>query len=120
MARSCPGPLTISVATARAAPTRLDRRHPGPPRADRRAGTRCGGILAGAAADSTVLSVPVGRVAGVSETAVAPVDERVQVPGTALHVRRWPAAGRPFLLVHGLASNARLWDGVAAVLAARG
>jgi pimeloyl-ACP methyl ester carboxylesterase len=34
-----------------------------------------------------------------------------------------PAAGgpgRPFLLVHGLASNARLWDGVAARLAAAG
>ena len=26
----------------------------------------------------------------------------------------------PFLLVHGLASNARMWDGVAAVLAAAG
>ncbi len=32
-----------------------------------------------------------------------------------------PAAGPPaFLLVHGLASNARLWDGVAAVLVAAG
>ncbi len=32
--------------------------------------------------------------------------------------RRWPgAAGRPVLLVHGLSSNARLWDMVAGRLA---
>jgi pimeloyl-ACP methyl ester carboxylesterase len=40
-----------------------------------------------------------------------------------LHVRHWPAGppGRtPFLLVHGLASNARLWDGVARELGAAG
>jgi len=46
--------------------------------------------------------------------------------GVALHVvERGPVAGapgsgRPFLLVHGLASNARLWDGVATHLAAAG
>jgi len=41
--------------------------------------------------------------------------------GCALHVRHTPGAGGPaFVLVHGLASNARLWDGVAAVLAAAG
>jgi pimeloyl-ACP methyl ester carboxylesterase len=42
--------------------------------------------------------------------------------GLRLHVRHWPGdAGRaPFLLVHGLASNARLWDGVAARLSAGG
>jgi pimeloyl-ACP methyl ester carboxylesterase len=42
--------------------------------------------------------------------------------GTRLHVRHWPAEpGRvPFLLVHGLSSNARLWDGVAAHLASAG
>jgi pimeloyl-ACP methyl ester carboxylesterase len=40
--------------------------------------------------------------------------------GVRLHLRRWDGAERPFLLVHGLASNARLWDGVAAVLAASG
>ena len=28
--------------------------------------------------------------------------------------------GPPFLLVHGLASNARMWDGVAMALVARG
>lgn len=38
-----------------------------------------------------------------------------------LHVRRWAGGGRrPVLLVHGLASNARLWDGVAVALAADG
>jgi pimeloyl-ACP methyl ester carboxylesterase len=50
-------------------------------------------------------------------------DERVGVaPGVELHVRRWP--GRPgsrgFLLVHGLSSNARLWDAVADRLSAAG
>jgi pimeloyl-ACP methyl ester carboxylesterase len=50
--------------------------------------------------------------------------ERVEVaPGLALAVRRRAAAGpaaAPFVLVHGLASNARTWDGVAEVLAAFG
>jgi pimeloyl-ACP methyl ester carboxylesterase len=54
-----------------------------------------------------------------------PVDEHVSVaPGVRLHTRRFgpvPRAGSPvFLLVHGLASNARLWDGVGARLAADG
>jgi pimeloyl-ACP methyl ester carboxylesterase len=35
------------------------------------------------------------------------------VPGVELHVRRWTGDDVPFLLVHGLASNARTWDGVA-------
>lgn len=55
--------------------------------------------------------------------------ERVEVAaGVELAIDRWtvsadasPAAGAsPFLLVHGLASNARLWDGVAARLAEQG
>ncbi|MGH2468290.1 MAG: alpha/beta fold hydrolase, partial [Candidatus Limnocylindrales bacterium] len=55
--------------------------------------------------------------------------ERVEVAeGVELAIDRWgvsadaaPAtAAAPFLLVHGLASNARLWDGVAARLAERG
>ncbi len=50
-----------------------------------------------------------------------PTEERVRVADEVfLHVRRWPGAGRPFLLVHGLSSNARLWDGVAGALAAAG
>lgn len=46
-------------------------------------------------------------------------------PGVELATDLWPARadaarGPTFLLVHGLASNARLWDGVADRLAARG
>lgn len=42
-------------------------------------------------------------------------------PGLRLAVRRWDgAAAPPFVLVHGLASNARLWDGVAARLSDAG
>ncbi len=37
-----------------------------------------------------------------------------------LRLLDWPGAGRPFLLVHGLASNALLWRGVAAPLATAG
>jgi pimeloyl-ACP methyl ester carboxylesterase len=68
---------------------------------------------------------------------VQPLDERVGVTdGPALRVLRWgPGAaagagvsadgvpadgGEPFLLIHGLASNARLWDGVGRRLAAAG
>src|SRR5262245_46709452 len=42
---------------------------------------------------------------------------RVEVaPGIRLSVRHRPAGGIPFLLIHGLSSNARLWDAVAAHL----
>ena len=48
-------------------------------------------------------------------------DDEVQLPGgPRLSVRRAHGAGRAFLLVHGLASNARVWDGVARRLAAAG
>ena len=49
----------------------------------------------------------------------APTDLLVPVAdGVRLHVRHWSGAeGRPFLLVHGLSSNARLWDETAAHLA---
>jgi len=40
--------------------------------------------------------------------------------GLALHLHRWAGAGPPVLLVHGLASNLHLWDGVAERLAASG
>ncbi|MEE8601667.1 alpha/beta fold hydrolase [Euzebya tangerina] len=40
--------------------------------------------------------------------------------GRALNVRERSGDDRAFLLVHGLASNARLWDGVSAELAGRG
>ena len=42
-------------------------------------------------------------------------------PGVDLDVRVWPdGGGRGFVLVHGLASNARMWDGVAGHLQALG
>lgn len=41
--------------------------------------------------------------------------------GVTLAVRRWPGrGGRPFLLLHGLRSNSRMWDEVADRLAAAG
>ncbi|MBX6371067.1 MAG: alpha/beta fold hydrolase [Acidothermus sp.] len=40
--------------------------------------------------------------------------------GLRLAVRKYPGSRRPFLLVHGLASNARLWDLVARHLAEAG
>ena len=47
--------------------------------------------------------------------------ERVEATGgVELNAHVWDGDGAPFLLVHGLASNARLWDGVAADLAGRG
>ncbi len=46
---------------------------------------------------------------------------RVRVAdGVAVHADHWRGDGTPFLLVHGLASNLRLWDGVAEVLASFG
>jgi len=48
------------------------------------------------------------------EQAVTPVSRRVAVrPGLELAIREWAGEGSPFLLVHGLASNARTWDHVA-------
>jgi pimeloyl-ACP methyl ester carboxylesterase len=48
-------------------------------------------------------------------------DDQVALPGgPRLALRRCAGAGRPVLLVHGLSSNARTWDGVARVLTAAG
>lgn len=44
----------------------------------------------------------------------------VDLPALRLHVLRWGGAGRPVLLLHGLASNARIWDPVARALAQAG
>lgn len=41
-------------------------------------------------------------------------------PDLSLHVLDWPGAGRPFVLLHGLSSNARTWEQVAARLAEAG
>jgi pimeloyl-ACP methyl ester carboxylesterase len=52
---------------------------------------------------------------------MAAYDETVPLPdGPRLALRRTEGAGRPFLLVHGLSSNARTWDGVASRLAGAG
>ncbi len=68
-------------------------------------------------------------MAGTKSDQVRPVDERVALGGISLRVLRWQAqpvfdraeeALPPFLLVHGLASNARLWDGMARRLAQGG
>lgn len=63
-------------------------------------------------------------VGGVSAQPQAgyPQDDLLDIgDGVRLHVRCWPGGDRPpLLLVHGLASNARLWDGVAARLSAAG
>lgn len=60
----------------------------------------------------------------VSATAAEDVlrDDVVRLPddGPRLALRRAAGPGRPFLLVHGLASNARMWDGVSRQLAAAG
>lgn len=49
-----------------------------------------------------------------------PVDRQVAVRGLQIHVRHWAGAGRPFVLVHGLASNCMTWEGAARLLAAAG
>lgn len=50
-----------------------------------------------------------------------PQNDGITLPGgLRLALRRTHGAARPFLLVHGLASNARLWDCVARRLAAAG
>jgi pimeloyl-ACP methyl ester carboxylesterase len=48
------------------------------------------------------------------------VDSDVDLSGFRMAVRGADGPLRPLLLVHGLASNARLWDGVARRLAAAG
>jgi pimeloyl-ACP methyl ester carboxylesterase len=68
-------------------------------------------------------------MAGTKSDQLRPVDDRVALGGISLRVLRWQAqpvfdraeeALPPFLLVHGLASNARLWDGMARRLAQAG
>jgi pimeloyl-ACP methyl ester carboxylesterase len=54
------------------------------------------------------------------EQTLTPLVHRVPAGDLELSVREWPGGGRPFLLVHGLASNAKTWDGVAQRLNAAG
>jgi pimeloyl-ACP methyl ester carboxylesterase len=51
-----------------------------------------------------------------------PTDRSVPGDGVTLHVRDWGdgSGARPVVLLHGLSSNARIWDGVAPRLAAAG
>jgi pimeloyl-ACP methyl ester carboxylesterase len=52
--------------------------------------------------------------------ASTPSDRAVAGDGIRLHARDWGGSGQPVLLLHGLASNARIWDGVASRLAGAG
>lgn len=64
-----------------------------------------------------------GATGSGTSAAAGPPAARVAVaPGVALHVERRDGRAElaPFVLVHGLASNLRLWDGVAEALHTRG
>ena len=50
----------------------------------------------------------------------SPTDRAVAGDGVRLHARDWGGSGPVVLLLHGLASNARIWDGVATRLAGAG
>lgn len=52
----------------------------------------------------------------------AGLDRWIDVRGIRLHVKEWPgdASEAPFVLVHGLASNLRTWEGVAELLSLAG
>jgi pimeloyl-ACP methyl ester carboxylesterase len=52
--------------------------------------------------------------------ASTPTDRAVPGDGPTLHARDWGGGGQPVVLLHGLASNARIWDGVASRLAGAG
>jgi pimeloyl-ACP methyl ester carboxylesterase len=45
-------------------------------------------------------------------SASTPADRAVEGDGVRLHARDWGGSGPAVLLLHGLASNARIWDGV--------
>jgi pimeloyl-ACP methyl ester carboxylesterase len=49
-----------------------------------------------------------------------PTDRAVPGDGIRLHARDWGGSGQAVVLLHGLASNARIWDGVAPRLAGAG
>jgi pimeloyl-ACP methyl ester carboxylesterase len=55
--------------------------------------------------------------ASVEEGALGgPTDGYVSTNSLRLHYRDWGGAGRPMVLLHGLSSNARIWDFVAPLL----
>jgi pimeloyl-ACP methyl ester carboxylesterase len=49
-----------------------------------------------------------------------PTDRTVPGDGIRLHARDWGGSGQAVVLLHGLASNARIWDGVAPRLTGAG
>jgi len=51
---------------------------------------------------------------------VSAVERRVRAGEIEIATRQWDGDGRPFVLVHGLASNARTWDLVATALSEAG
>jgi pimeloyl-ACP methyl ester carboxylesterase len=53
-----------------------------------------------------------------SRTPQYPLDSYLFLNGLRFHYRDWGGEGRPLVLLHGLASNARIWDFVAPRLAA--
>jgi pimeloyl-ACP methyl ester carboxylesterase len=53
-------------------------------------------------------------------SASTPTDRAVPGDGVNLHARDWGGGGAAVVLLHGLASNARIWDGVAYRLAGAG
>ncbi|HSK37465.1 MAG TPA: alpha/beta hydrolase [Actinomycetota bacterium] len=50
----------------------------------------------------------------------SPTDRAVPGDGVRLHARDWGGSGQAVVLLHGLASNARIWDGVAPRLTGAG
>lgn len=50
---------------------------------------------------------------------MTPADEFVELRGLRFHYRDWGGGGQPLVLLHGLASNARIWDLTALFLAPR-
>ena len=48
-----------------------------------------------------------------------PTDAHTSVNGNSFHYRDWGGDGQPIVLVHGLASNCRIWDLVAPILSQR-
>ena len=50
---------------------------------------------------------------------MTPIDGFVDLHGLSFHYRDWGGRGEPLLLLHGLASNSRIWDLTAPLLARR-
>ena len=48
-----------------------------------------------------------------------PTDAHTSINGNSFHYRDWGGEGQPVALVHGLASNCRIWDLVAPILSRR-